>query len=144
MKLTIRTNLAMRTLMFCAANPGRTVRKQEVATACNASENHLSQVIHKLAKAGFITTVRGRSGGLLLRRDPAGLPVGEVVRWFESSVALTECLSADRGNCPLVASCLLTCAFSDALKAFYDSLDRVTLADLVHNNTGLKALLKVA
>jgi Rrf2 family transcriptional regulator, nitric oxide-sensitive transcriptional repressor len=52
MRLTTRTNLAMRTLMFCAANPGRIVRKSEVATACNASENHLAQVIHLLARAG--------------------------------------------------------------------------------------------
>ena len=31
MRLTTRTNLAMRTLMFCAVNPGVTVRKQQVA-----------------------------------------------------------------------------------------------------------------
>ncbi|MFZ1338666.1 MAG: Rrf2 family transcriptional regulator, partial [Paracoccaceae bacterium] len=35
MRLTTRNNLAMRTLMFCAVNPGRIVRRQEVAAACN-------------------------------------------------------------------------------------------------------------
>jgi len=44
MRLTMRTNLAMRTLMFCAVNPGRTVRKAEIASYCNASENHLGLV----------------------------------------------------------------------------------------------------
>lgn len=144
MRLTIRTNLAMRTLMFCAVNQGRTVRKQEVAEACNASENHLAQVIHKLAQAGFISTIRGRSGGLVLRRDPAELRVGDVVRSFEGSVPLTECMDQAQGNCPLVHCCRLKCAFSEALEAFYASLDRLTLADLVVDNDDLKTLLQVA
>ena len=144
MRLTIRTNLAMRTLMFCAVNKGRTVRKHEIAEACNASENHLAQVIHKLAHAGFISTVRGRTGGLVLRREPSDVRVGDVVRSFEGNVPLTECMAEDRGNCPLTDCCLLKCAFSDALEAFYASLDRLTLADLVQNNRSLNALLKVA
>lgn len=144
MRLTVRTNLAMRTLMFCAVNKGRIVRKQEIAEACNASENHLAQVIHKLALAGLITTVRGRSGGLVLQRDPAELRVGEVVRTFEGDVPLTECMEADNGNCPLAACCSLKCAFSDALNAFYASLNRLTVADLVENNTDLTRLLSVA
>jgi Rrf2 family nitric oxide-sensitive transcriptional repressor len=134
----------MRTLMFCAVNQGRTVRKQEVAEACNASENHLAQVIHKLAQAGFISTIRGRAGGLVLRRDPAKLRVGEVVRNFEGNVPLTECMDQAQGNCPLVQCCRLKCAFSEALEAFYASLDRLTLADLVVGNDDLKTLLRVA
>ena len=63
MRLTTRTNLAMRTLMFCAVNPDRIVRKHEVAEPCGASENHLAQVIHLLARKGYIRTQRGRSGG---------------------------------------------------------------------------------
>ena len=147
MRLTMRTNLAMRTLMFCAVNDGRVVRKQEVAEACNASENHLAQVIHKLAQAGFISTVRGRTGGLQLRRAATTIGVGEVVRCFEASVPFTECMDGTLGtapNCPLIAVCRLKCAFADALAAFYASLDKLTLADMVHGNTDLKRLLKVA
>lgn len=143
MRLTIRTNLAMRTLMFCAVNRGRIVRKQEVAEACNASENHLAQVIHKLAQAGFIATVRGRTGGLQMLRDPEALRVGDVVRCFEGSVPLTECMAQDSGNCPLAGCCVLKCAFSEALDAFYESLNRLTLADLVKGNTELNRLLTV-
>jgi Rrf2 family nitric oxide-sensitive transcriptional repressor len=134
----------MRTLMFCAVNKGRVVRKNEIAEACNASENHLAQVIHKLALAGLITTVRGRSGGLVLQRDPAELQVGEVVRTFEGDVPLTECMEADKGNCPLVDCCSLKSAFSEALDAFYTALNRYTVADLTKNNTELKRLLMVA
>jgi Rrf2 family nitric oxide-sensitive transcriptional repressor len=146
MRLTMRTNLALRTLMFCAVNAGKTVRKQEVAVACHASENHLAQVIHKLAQAGFITTLRGRSGGLHLGRDASLIGVGEVVRAFESGLPFTECMDAPGADptCPLAAVCRLKCAFAEALAAFYASLDKVTLCDLVQGNDGLKRLLKVA
>ncbi|WP_050528283.1 RrF2 family transcriptional regulator [Pseudorhodobacter aquimaris] len=147
MRLTVRTNLAMRTLMHCAVNEGQVVRKQEVAKSCDASENHLAQVIHKLAQAGFITTVRGRSGGLKLSRPPASIRVGEVVRCFEASVPFTQCMETDplaAANCPLVDACRLKFAFGTALEAFYASLDRLTLVDLIKDNSGLRRMLTVA
>lgn len=144
MRLTTRTNLALRTLMFSAANPGRTLRKHDAAIACNASENHLAQVIHGLALAGFLTTLRGRSGGLRLARDPAQITVGDVVRRFESVLPFAPCMEAEGGDCPLVGCCRLTCAFTEALEAFHAVLDRVTLADLVQGNDGLTSVLRVA
>lgn len=144
MRLTTRTNLAMRTLMFCAANPGRIVRKQEVAEACNASENHLAQVIHLLARAGFLHTVRGRSGGLSLARAPEDIRVGEVFRTFEAVLPFTECAATGENTCPLVGCCRLKCVLADALDAFYAVLDRSTLRDLVTGNSELVTLLRVA
>lgn len=144
MRLTIRTNLAMRTLMYCAVNEGRTVRKHAVAEACAASENHLAQVIHGLALAGFLTTQRGRSGGLRLARPAAQITVGSVLRTFEAGVPFAECMESGGGNCPLRACCRLKCVFAAALEAFYASLDRVTLADLVQDNADLAGLLRAA
>jgi len=144
MRLTTRTNLAMRTLMFCAVNPGRTVRKTEVAAACNASENHLAQVIHLLAQKKFLHTVRGRSGGLMLGRPPEEITVGQVFREFEAVLPFTECFSGDECTCPLVACCRLKGVLADALRAFYAELDRVSLADLVRENHPLHSLLQVA
>lgn len=144
MRLTTRTNLAMRTLMFCAVNAGRTVRKHEVAEACNASENHLAQVIHLLAQKKFLRTVRGRSGGLTLGRAADRITVGEVFREFESVLPFTECSAGAENHCPLVSACRLKCVLEDALRAFYDQLDRVSVADLVAGNGELQTLLKVA
>ncbi|WP_151717610.1 RrF2 family transcriptional regulator [Gemmobacter serpentinus] len=144
MRLTTRTNLAMRTLMFCAINPDRIVRKSEVASACNASENHLAQVIHMLAQKGFLRTLRGRAGGLMLGRAAEAISVGEVFRVFEGGLPFTECFSESENACPLSGCCRLKCALAEALEAFYIRLDRVTVAELVRDNSGLEGLLKVA
>ncbi len=143
MRLTIRTNLAMRTLMFCAANPGQIVRKHEIAELCGASENHLAQVIHLLAKKGYLRTIRGRSGGLMLARSAEKVGVGEVFRSFESTLPFTEC-SLEAGNCPLAGACRLKCVLVEALEAFYARLDAVSLADLVQGNVALHSLLRAA
>jgi Rrf2 family nitric oxide-sensitive transcriptional repressor len=143
MRLTMRTNLAMRTLMFCAVNPGRTVRKAEIASYCNASENHLGLVIHKLSQAGFLHTVRGRNGGVMLNDAAEKISVGRVARVFEASVPFAECFSENENQCPIKDCCRLRTALSGALEAFYAELDKLTLDDLTRGNSGLTKLLEI-
>lgn len=62
MRITMRTNLAMRILMFCAVNQDRRVTKADIATGCNSSENYIGQVVNQLARIGYLKTLRGRHG----------------------------------------------------------------------------------
>lgn len=144
MRMTVRTNLAMRTLMFCAVNPGRVVRRQEVAVACNVSENHLAQVRHLLAQQKFLHTIRGRAGGLQLGRAPESITVGQVFRALEAPLPFVDCFDGGENTCPLRAVCRLKCLLSEAVEAFYATLDRMTVQDLVEKNDALQHLLKVA
>ena len=141
MRLTLRTNLAARVLMFCGVNTDQTVRSSEIAEATNASGNHLSQVIHKLQQFGYVETRRGRGGGLMLARKPEAISIGALFRDFEAEVPFTECFDAANNNCPLIETCRLNTYIKKALDAFYSELDEVTLADLVKDNCGLIELL---
>ena len=141
MRLTTRTDLALRALMYCAVNRGATVRKADIAKACNASLNHLGLVINLLAQLGYVRTTRGRNGGLRLARPPGEISVGAVFRSLESDLPFAECFAGEDNTCPLVACCRLSGALSAALEAFYASLDPVTLADLTCGNCELAALL---
>ena len=142
MRLTTRTNLAMRTLMFCAVNNEGLVRKSDVAAACNASENHLALVIHLLGQGGFIETTRGRHGGIRLNAAPEDIAVGRVFRFFESDVPFTECFDEAGNQCPITPGCRLRAALVAALDAFYATLDRMSLADLTRDNCQLDHLLR--
>lgn len=143
MRLTTRTNLAMRALMFCAVNAHRIVRKHEIALGCNASENHLAQVVNTLAQQGFVQTHRGRAGGLELAREPVDITVGSVFRAFETGLPFAECFDPESNTCPLTASCRLRVALAAALEAFYAALDQITLHDLVQDNSGLETMLRL-
>lgn len=141
MRVTKRTNIAMRVLMFCAANDGRLVTKAEIAKTCNASENHLAQIINQLAQLGYLHTQRGRNGGLELARPASQIVIGEVFRVLEAPVPLAECFADVDNTCPLTGSCRLRKALSDAADAFYATLDPLTLDTLICDNLPLLDIL---
>lgn len=141
MRLTTKTNLAARVLMACAVNEGSLLRSADIAQSCNASLNHLRQVVNALQARGFVETLRGRGGGLRLTRPASRISVGEVFRLFEAGVPFAECFSPATNTCPLSGPCRLSGHVALAVEAFYRQLDMVTLADLTRGNCGLSALL---
>jgi len=143
MRLTTRTNIAMRALMYCAVNAGKVVRKSDIATACNTSENHMAQVINALSRFGLVTTTRGRHGGVTLRLPPEEIIVGHVFRKLEAGVPFAECMAGEANTCPISAFCRLRGAIDGALGAFYAELDKITLDDLVRGNQPLEKALKL-
>ncbi|MBR9763124.1 MAG: Rrf2 family transcriptional regulator [Rhodobacteraceae bacterium] len=141
MRLTKRTTISMRVLMYCAVNRDRLVTKAEIAATCKISENHLAQVINKLGQLGFLTTQRGRNGGVTLARPATDIEVGEVFRAVEGSVPVAECFSDEGNTCPLVEACRLRGAIAEAVEAFYRTLDRIRLEDLVCRNGALAEIM---
>ena len=141
MRLTTRTNLAARALMFCAVNDGHLVRTSDIAKRCNASLNHTAHVVQQLQILGYLETVRGRSGGIRLAKPANSISIGAVFRVFETEIPFAECFDEERNSCPLSATCRLRSYVSRALEAFYHELDMVTLEDLVKGNCGLIELL---
>lgn len=144
MRLTVKTNLAMRALMCCAVNPGLTIRKSDIAQVCHGSEAHLGIVVNQLAQAGLLETARGRGGGIRLARPPQDITVGEVFRLFEAGLPFTECFDMVNNHCPISCACRLKGVLGRALSAFYAELDRTTLADLTAGNAQLEGLLELA
>ena len=144
MRLTTRTNLALRVLMACGVNAGSVLRTADIARRCNASVHHLLQVVNMLQDHGYVETLRGRNGGLRLALPQESISIGEVFRIFESGTPFAECFDTTQNTCPLSETCRLRGYIARALDAFYHELDMATLADLVRGNCGLKALLDMA
>ncbi len=141
MRVTKRTNIAIRVLMYCGTHADRLVTKAEIAKTCNASENHLAQVINQLSQLGYLRTQRGRNGGLSLARPMNEIEIGEVFRALEAPVPLAECFADADNSCPLTEACRLRLALADAAEAFYAHLDAIKLDSLVCGNDRLFELL---
>ena len=88
------------------------------------------KVVNQLTRAGYLTAVRGRSGGLELAMSPDKIRLGDVVRATEPDFALVECFAPDN-RCLITPRCRLRGVLKEALAAFIETLDRYTLADLV-------------
>ncbi len=142
MRITKRTNIAVRLLMYCATNRDRLVTKAEIAARCNISENHLAQVINQLSQLGYLTTQRGRNGGMVLARGADRISIGDVFRDIEGPLPIAECFADADNTCPLVAACRLKVALADAARAFYGALDAITLESLVCDNEELARVMQ--
>lgn len=140
MRITKRTNLAMRVLMFCGAHESRLVTKSEIAARCNTSESHLAQIINRLGQLGFLYTQRGRRGGIRLARPMQQIVIGDVFRQFETGVPLAECFADVDNTCPLVDACRLRLALAEAAEVFLSHLDGITLDSLVCGNAALLSI----
>jgi Rrf2 family transcriptional regulator, nitric oxide-sensitive transcriptional repressor len=131
MRLSEYTDYSLRVLMYCAAHPGRLVTIGELAEHHQISKNHLMKVVNDLSRQGVIETTRGRGGGLRLLQAAEQIRVGDIVRASETDFRLVECFDAATNACTLTPSCRLKQVFGNALQAYFQQLDGVTLADLV-------------
>ena len=143
MKLNLQTDYALRVLIYVGTNSEGLSTIQEIADAFSISKAHLMKVVHRLGKAGYLDTIRGKNGGMRLKQLAETVRVGDVVRSIEEDLAVIGCLSQDC-FCQIQPPCVLKGALRDATKAFLAVLDNYTLADLLAPRTALAVLLGVA
>lgn len=139
MRLTRYTDYAMRVLLFLGSRPDRLCSIAEIARAYAISQNHLMKVVNDLVHAGYLQSVRGRSGGVRLARPPGEINIGALVRHTEDDFDLLGC-----GTCIIASACGLTCVLDEALQAFLAVLDRYSLADVLSGRGDFSHLLKVS
>jgi Rrf2 family nitric oxide-sensitive transcriptional repressor len=141
MRLTVYTDFSLRVLMYVALQPERRPTIAEVAASYGISKNHVMKVVHQLALAGYLATVRGQNGGMRLARPPQDIILGEIVRRTEPDMALVPCFAPTNAACVLLPACRLRRALHEARDAFLAVLDGYSLADLADNRADLGALL---
>lgn len=141
MKLTAFTDYSLRVLIYLAAEPDRRATISEISSAFDVSEHHLTKVVHFLGKSGWIDTVRGKGGGMMLAKPAREIGVGRVIRDTEGAALPAECFSASASDCAIIGCCQLKDVLAEAVRAFYGALDRYTLADITRNKAALSSIL---
>ena len=129
MRLTTLSDYALRVLMYAAAENDRLITIDETSKVYDISKAHLMKVVNMLTRAGYLKSVRGRSGGFMLAIAPEKINLGNVVRETEPDFALVECF-ATGNQCVLTKKCELANVLNEALLSFVGTLDKYTLADI--------------
>jgi Rrf2 family nitric oxide-sensitive transcriptional repressor len=143
LRLTLYTDYALRLLMYLAVKESGLATISEVAASYGISKNHLMKVAHELGLAGYVATVRGRSGGLRLAKPVEAIGLGDVVRRTEPDMALVQCFEPIDAPCTIRSCCVLRRALDKAGAAFLAVLDSYSLADLVKPHAPLRSLLAI-
>ena len=145
MQLTLRSNHAVRMLIYAALGREAYSTVKEIASACHASEHHMAKIANHLVHMGILQAVRGRNGGVRLAQEPSEINLGAVVREMENGSYLTECFIEDgtEKTCPLLPACTYRAILVDAQEAFFAVLDRFKLSDILTKPAAMAGLLQI-
>ena len=131
MKLSTRARYGTRALLDLARHQGKEpVQLKDIANRQNISLHYLEHIIAPLVGARIVRSTRGARGGLQLIRHPREIKLSEVVRLLEGATAPVECVSNPEG-CPRADFCVTREVWSEMKKAMDDTLNSITLQDLV-------------
>lgn len=105
LKISDAASLALHTMCVLAKSARNDqYSNHEIATILDVSEAHLSKVLQRLVKAGFIYSMRGPSGGFKLAKLPDEISLLQIYEAIDGSVGPSACLlgkPACDGNCVL-------------------------------------------
>ncbi len=128
MQLSRFTDYAMRVLIYAALYPERLITLAEVSEFYSVSFEHLRKVVHQLSTKGYLTTFRGKNGGVRLARDASEINIAALIADMEGKGPLIDCVGL---SCKVLPVCALPAALKKAQQAFYDELQQYTLADMI-------------
>lgn len=135
MKLSKKSEYAIRALTCLGAPAAPEVLSiHAIAGQENIPKKFLEQVLLALKKAGIVQSNRGKSGGYSLRRAPAGVTLGDIIRAVDGPLAPLPCTStvspAKCPECPDMESCWLRGVMTEVGEGVTAVLDHITLVDL--------------
>lgn len=128
MDVTRRSDYACRMLRAVCLGQER-ISVADIAEQEGIPYSFARSIQHDLVKAGFLRTVRGARGGVMLARPLAEVTVLDVLRAVEGSVATSPC-SEDPAYCGRSAECVYHRVWCGADRLLENYFGGITLADL--------------
>lgn len=134
MNLTSKSRYALKIMMDLAhfgANQ-ELVRRSEIASRQGVPTDYLDQIMIKLRAGRLVESIRGRSGGYKLARQPEAITMWDLFSAVEESMIPVECLASGEA-CDFETSCSSRESWKKIFLALKSSLGEITLAQLKHD-----------
>ena len=95
--ITREADYAMRVVLFLAGLPkGESVSTTALSEEMNIPYRFLRRIVRKLCSAGLVGSLRGKAGGVYLRKRPKRISAYEVLGIFDpKSLLLNRCHGGD-------------------------------------------------
>lgn len=127
MKLNLKTDYALRVLIFLQNEDVATIKK--ISDYYGIKKNHLSVVVNKLSELGYIDSTPGPGGGIALKKKTLDISLSIIVKNFEN-LDLVECFNDESNQCLLSPSCKLKTVLKKAQREFLGELDKYSVRDI--------------
>lgn len=149
MKITAQEEYGLRCLIRLAqAGERQSLTIPEIATVEGLSAPYAAKILAVLRQGGLIDSVRGRSGGYRLARNPADIGLGSVLKalgeplYDDPGYCQRHAGSETEGRCVHLGGCTLRTLWQTLEHWMGHLLDQISLADLLQNERGIPELLR--
>lgn len=137
MRLSLFTDYSIRVLMYAAVKEDRVVTTREICDYYKISYHHLVKVVHRLGACGYLNAKKGHRGGFQLAMKASDLKLGTVIRAVEPDFNIVECFDSEANQCVVTPFCRVKKELNGALNVFLETLDQVSIEDVIRNNRKL-------
>lgn len=121
--------LGLHAMVALARRPGICLSARSIADTLGASEGHLSKVMQRLARAGYVEPVRGPGGGYRLVKHPDEIPMLPLVEFLGGKFELDGCgFPGCRGK-----KCLIGSIIDELTVVIREYMRKRTLGDLLRH-----------
>jgi len=117
-------------LDVAAAEGGVQETTKKVAEHQGIPKVFLPKIVQHLVQAGLLRAHRGPAGGIALSRPPDQINMRQIIEAMDGPIALNTCLMFP-GECPRESICPIHEVWVKTQRDLLDSLESITLADLV-------------
>ncbi|HWB60001.1 MAG TPA: Rrf2 family transcriptional regulator [Chthoniobacteraceae bacterium] len=134
MRVSRKTEYALRALVAMARKPGRSYQIHELSENENIPVKYLEQILLTLKNAGFLASKRGVGGGYALRVGPAEIKVGEIVEIMDGPIAPVPCAALrplEKCSCPDPRTCAVRLLMIELREQITESLGTRTIDDML-------------
>ena len=133
--LSRKSKYGLKALLALAHEEGRgPVLVSDLADRDGIPRKFLETILLDLKRHGLVQSKKGRGGGYFLRRSPAEITFGNVIRALEGPLALVPCVSQTAYTkcveCVDEQTCGVRIAMQEVREATSQILDHTTLADI--------------
>lgn len=143
MAITQKCQYALRALFELARRSEQDsgpARIGDIAEIQKIPPRFLEVILNELKQGNFAESRRGKEGGYSLRRRPAEITVGEIIRFVQGPIGPVDCVSGEAAiNCDLHGDCVFLPLWKRVEAALVDIYDKTTLQDLLEEDRRRRA-----
>ena len=144
--LTKKSKYGLKALLLLAQDAAKgPLLVADIAEREGLPKKFLESILLELKCHGLLQSKKGRGGGYFLRRKPADITFGEVIRVLDGPLAAVPCVSQmaymECAECLDEQTCGVRLAMKEVRDATADILDNTTLADV---NKRIRRLKRVS
>ncbi len=109
---------------------GKPISLNKISSYEQISLKYLEQLVVPLKVNGFVKSLRGRSGGYIMVKNPNKVTLKDIIWLYNDKNYLVDCL-APANDCPLDEWCISKQVWAEVQKSIEKTLNNITLGSLI-------------